>query len=81
MKCLGGGNYVQPRVGATAQKLLRYALGTAVDLIIVGCSTPEEVRELVEAGQLGPLEDGERAELEAAFEPNASRLAFYRGKR
>lgn len=81
MKCLGGGHYVQPRVGVTAQKLLRYALGTAVDLMIGGCSSPEEVRELVEAGQLGPLEDKERAELEAAFEPNASRLAFYRGKR
>lgn len=81
MKCLGGGHYVQPRVGATAQKLLRYALSTAVDLIVVGCSSPEEVRELIQAVQEGPLEAGEGKELEAAFEPNASRLAFYRGTR
>ena len=81
MKCLGGGQYVQPRIGVTAQKLLRYALNNGPDLIVVGCSSPHEVQELVTACQSGPLEDSERAELEAAFEPNASRLAFYRGPR
>ncbi len=81
MKCLGGGHYVQPRIEVTAQKLLRYALDTDADLIIVGCSSPQEVQELVSAAQSGPLEDSDRAELEAAFEPNASRLAFYRGSR
>lgn len=81
MKCLGGGQYVQPRKGVTAQKLLRYALNNGPDLIIAGCSSPQEVQELVSAGQSEPLEDSESAELEAAFEPNASRLAFYRGTR
>jgi aryl-alcohol dehydrogenase-like predicted oxidoreductase len=79
MKCLGGGGYVQPRAGATAQRLLRYGLGTGADLIVVGCSTPEEVRGLAEAARLGPLGDGERADLERAFSPVAQRLAFYRG--
>ena len=81
MKCLGGGQYVQPQKDVTAQKLLRYALNNGPDLIIAGCSSPQEVQDLVSAGHSEPLEDSERAELEAAFEPNVSRLAFYRGTR
>ncbi len=81
MKCLGGGQYVQPQIGITAHKLLRYALHIGSDLIVVGCSSPQEVQELVSAVQSGPLEDSERAELETAFKSNASGLAFYRGPR
>ena len=81
MKCLGGGQYVQPQIGLTAQKLLRYSLHIGSDLIVVGCSSPQEVQELVSAVQSGPLEDIERAELETAFKPNAWGLAFYRGPR
>jgi aryl-alcohol dehydrogenase-like predicted oxidoreductase len=80
MKCLGGRNYVQADSGLTAEKLIRYALfGTGMDLIIVGCSTPGHVRDLVRAAQQGPLSDHVRAELESMFAPQAQRLAFYRG--
>jgi aryl-alcohol dehydrogenase-like predicted oxidoreductase len=81
MKCLGGGQYVQPQRGVTADGLIRYALhATGAHLIIVGCSTPEEVRTLVRAAQQGPLPDHERTELERLFTPRAAGLAFYRGR-
>ena len=64
MKCLGGRNYVQADNGLTAEKLIRYALfGTGMDLIIVGCSTPGHVRDLVRAAQQGPLSEDVRAGL------------------
>ena len=80
MKCLGGRNYVQADNGLTAEKLIRYALfGTGVDLIIVGCSTPEQAQHMVRAAKQGPLSPDDRTELESMFAPQARRLAFYRG--
>jgi len=80
MKILGAGNYVVPRLGVTADLLIRYALEQEISVAIVGCSTPEEVRTLAEAGISGaPLSDAERDELLAKFEPNAPKLAYYRG--
>jgi aryl-alcohol dehydrogenase-like predicted oxidoreductase len=81
MKCLGARNYVQSHHGLTADKLIRYALfGTGLDVIIVGCSTPDEVQQLVQAAQQGPLSEDLRTELESLFAPQAQRLAFYRGR-
>ncbi|MDX9788588.1 MAG: aldo/keto reductase [Desulfobacterales bacterium] len=80
MKCLGGGHYVKPQRGATAEKLLNYALHSGVDLIIVGCSSPEEVRALVGAAQGEPLDERERSELEGLFLPGVRQFAYYRGK-
>jgi aryl-alcohol dehydrogenase-like predicted oxidoreductase len=81
MKCLGGGQYVQPRSGVTAEALIRYALfHTGVDLIIVGCSSPAEVEVLVREALNGPLPKEEQAELERLFTPQAARLAYYRGR-
>jgi aryl-alcohol dehydrogenase-like predicted oxidoreductase len=80
MKCLGGRNYVQEHNGLAAETLIRYALfGTGMDLIIVGCSTPEEVQDLVQAARQGPLTEDARTRLESLFAPQARRLAFYRG--
>lgn len=79
MKCLGGGHYVQPESGTTAVKLLSYALHSGVDLIIVGCSSPQEVRDLTLAVMRPPLSERERIDLEELFLPDAGRLAFYRG--
>ncbi|MCF8061675.1 MAG: aldo/keto reductase [Deltaproteobacteria bacterium] len=82
MKCLGGGQYVQPESGVSVDRLLRYALhATGAHLIIVGCSSPAEVRSLVQAAQRGPLQEDDRIELERLFTPRASMLAFYRGGR
>ena len=79
MKCMGGGHYVQPQTGATADKLLNYALHSGVDLIIVGCSSPEEVRDLAKAATAPPMSESERADLEELFAPGLRRLAYYRG--
>jgi aryl-alcohol dehydrogenase-like predicted oxidoreductase len=79
MKCLGGGHYVQPDRGVTAERLIRYALQAGPDLIVIGCSSPLEVQELISAATNAPLPDEERSALEQAFKPNADRLAFYRG--
>lgn len=79
MKCLGGGRYVQPENGISAEMLLRYALNCPVDLIIVGCSTPDQVREMVSAAlESGAALNSHR--IEEAFRPYAARLAYYRGQ-
>ncbi len=79
MKVLGGAHYLAPEAGVTAELLIRYALSHAVSLVIVGCSTPREVSTLARAGRdFSPLSVQERQELEAAFRPFASRLAYYR---
>jgi len=80
MKCLGGGGYVQPQIEVQAQKLIRYALTCPVDLIIIGCSSPQEVIENVEA--LKDFSDIKRETslLEEAFRPMARKLAFYRAR-
>lgn len=81
MKILGGGHYVAPESGLTAQSLLAYALSHPVTVAIAGCSTPGEVKILAEAGaENAPrMGDEERRALEDAFRPHARRLAFYRG--
>jgi hypothetical protein len=80
MKILGGGHYVVPQVGATADLLIRHAIDQGISVAIAGCSTPEEVEALVSAGKAQtPLTEADREELLAAFRPQARRLAFYRG--
>lgn len=80
MKVLGGSSYLNPKAGIGPDLLLRYALTQEVSLIIVGCSTPEEVRLLSRAGRdLEPLSGEEEENLLALFRPYARRLAFYRG--
>jgi aryl-alcohol dehydrogenase-like predicted oxidoreductase len=80
MKVLGGSHYINPRAGIGPDLLLRYALTQEVSLIIVGCSTPEEVRLLARMGrEAEPLSGEEEEKLLALFRPYARRLAFYRG--
>ncbi|MDF0591475.1 aldo/keto reductase [Candidatus Methanocrinis natronophilus] len=80
MKVLGGSHYLNPKAGVGPDLLLRYALTQEVSVIIVGCSTPEEVRLLARAGREVELLSGEEEEnLLALFRPYAKWLAFYRG--
>jgi len=80
MKVLGGSSYLNPEAGVGPDLLLRYALTQEVSVIIVGCSTPEEVRLLARMGRdLEPLSGEEEENLLAVFRPYARRLAFYRG--
>ncbi len=80
MKVLGGGHYVAPEQGVTADHLIRFALSYDIGVAIVGCSTAAEVRTLVAAGCTKTLlSQDERTALVQKFSPNAKQLAYYRG--
>jgi aryl-alcohol dehydrogenase-like predicted oxidoreductase len=81
MKVLGAGHYIVPELGITAQLLIRYALSSGITLAIVGCSSPQEVRELSSAADLPLLSDAEKEKITELFAPHAKDLAFYRGVR
>jgi aryl-alcohol dehydrogenase-like predicted oxidoreductase len=80
MKILGQSRYLQPEGGLTADLLIRYALSQEIDVAIVGCSSPEEVKTLADAGRdPQPMSEEARRALVEAFRPHARKLAFYRG--
>ena len=79
MKVLGAGHYIFPERGITAQLLIRYALSYGITLAIVGCSSPQKVRELSAAADQPLLSDPEKKKLTELFAPHARELAFYRG--
>lgn len=80
MKVLGGGHYVSPNQGISAELLIRYALSWDIDVAIVGCETPAEVEVVSNVGRaFSPLSREEMAAVEEVFRPHARRLAFYRG--
>ena len=80
MKILGQSHYIQPESGLTADLLIRYALAQEIDVAIVGCSSPEEVKTLADAGRdPHPMSKEDQTTLVDAFRPHAGRLAFYRG--
>ena len=80
MKILGASHYLQPRLGITAEVLIRFALSQAISVAIVGCSNASEVKTLADAGRsFNPLSVKEETELIERLEPHARRLAFYRG--
>ena len=80
MKVLGAGTYLSPESGLSAENLIRYALSQDVDLVIAGCSTPEEVRLLARLGrEHTPMEEQDQARMVEAVRPYADRLAYYRG--
>lgn len=81
MKVLGAGHYIVPGLGITAQLLIRYALSCGITLVIVGCSSPQEVRELAAAADLPLFSDAEKEKITELFAPHARELAFYRGVR
>ena len=79
MKVLGGSHYLSSKAGITPELLIKYALSQDISLAIVGCSTPQEVITLAQAGQdFTPLSLQEQEEIEGVFRSNASGLAFYR---
>jgi aryl-alcohol dehydrogenase-like predicted oxidoreductase len=79
MKVLGAGYYLAPGSGVTPELLLRFALSRDVDVIIVGCSTPQHVQTLAAAVNAPPLDPAEQEGIVDAFRPLAGRLAYYRG--
>jgi aryl-alcohol dehydrogenase-like predicted oxidoreductase len=80
MKVLGAAHYLLPRTQIRAEALIRYALSFDIDLAIVGCSTPSEVRTLATTGAMAkPLAANDLRYLLSIFKPVARRLAYYRG--
>jgi aryl-alcohol dehydrogenase-like predicted oxidoreductase len=79
MKVLGGGHYLAPQAGVDALTLIRFALAQDVTTVIVGCASPDQVRNLALAGEMGPLPLAEQERLKELYRPHARRLAFYRG--
>jgi len=81
MKVLGAGHYLSPEGGIDASLLIRYALSHDVTTAVVGCSTPGEVSQLVQAGRnFEPLSPEEMEELEDVYRPHVGKMAYYRGK-
>ena len=80
MKVLGAAHFILPRTQITAAALIRYALSFDIDVAIVGCSTPAEVKTLAKTGRMAqPLAEKEKRYLSSMFKPIARRLAYYRG--
>jgi predicted aldo/keto reductase-like oxidoreductase len=80
MKTMGAGNYIHPEAGLTPQNLIRFALSQDVDLVIVGCSAPDEAQSLAQIGKEStPMDDGEQTRLIETVRPYAHNLAYYRG--
>jgi aryl-alcohol dehydrogenase-like predicted oxidoreductase len=64
MKILGASHYLQPKLGITAEVLIRFALSHAISVAIVGCSNASEVNTLADAGRsFNPLSPQERTDL------------------
>jgi aryl-alcohol dehydrogenase-like predicted oxidoreductase len=80
MKVLGGGNYLFPEAGVTAEVLINFALSQGPDVVIVGCRTPGEVRTLARlGGEAETMTPQDQDRLVEAFRPHAKQLGFYRG--
>jgi aryl-alcohol dehydrogenase-like predicted oxidoreductase len=80
MKILGGSHYISREAGITPEMLIRFALSHNISAAIVGCSSPQEVQELARVGRdFEPMPEEEQERLVEAFQPYASKMAFYRG--
>lgn len=75
MKVMGGGMFT--RAGLAPASLLRWALRTPADVLVVGCASPAEIAQDLAQGT--PLDDEEAARLEATVRARARQLAYYRG--
>jgi aryl-alcohol dehydrogenase-like predicted oxidoreductase len=80
MKILGASHYILPKFNITADILLRLALSHDITVAIVGCSSPDEVGTLAEAGRQRKAFTGpDRERVLEVFRPYSRKLAFYRG--
>ncbi len=63
---------------ATAEECIRYAMAYA-DTLIIGCSTPAEVRENLRIGRTAtPMTEAEQRALEARVAKQASKYAYFK---
>ena len=80
MKVLGASHFLLPPAQITAETLIRYALSCDIDVAIVGCATPAEVKTLADMGRAAePFVQAEKESVLDVFKPIARRIAYYRG--
>jgi len=79
MKVLGASHFLLPHAHITAATLIQYALSCDIDVAIVGCATPAEVKILADTGRATkPVAEEENRSVLEVFKPIARRMAFYR---
>jgi aryl-alcohol dehydrogenase-like predicted oxidoreductase len=77
MKVMGRGDIISDGVASGAE-LIRYAASFA-DTVIIGCSSPREVKDNLEAGRaFSPLDEAGARALEARIAPHAKRYDTYK---
>lgn len=77
MKVMGRGDIISDGV-ATGPELIRYAASFA-DTVIIGCSSPREVRDNLEAGRaFSALDEADLRALEARVAPRAQHYDTYK---
>jgi aryl-alcohol dehydrogenase-like predicted oxidoreductase len=81
MKILGASHYILPKYDISADLLIRFALSYDVTVGIVGCTSPDEVQILADAGRSGAraVSSKEKERIVKVFKPYYRKLAFYRG--
>ena len=81
MKILGASHYILPKYDISAELLIQYALSHEITVAIVGCTSPDEVQTLADAGRRSSraLSDNEKERIIDVFKPSYKKLAFYRG--
>jgi hypothetical protein len=78
MKALSAGQLVRDRA-ATVDECVRYA-ATLTDTVIIGCSSVEEVRENLAAGDhFNPMSAADMRALEQRLAHRAGRYAYFKG--
>lgn len=79
MKVLGASHFLLPHAQITAATLIRYALSCDIDVAIVGCATPAEVKILGDSGRTAkPVAEEENRNVLEVFKPIAGKMAYYR---
>ena len=80
MKVLGASHFLLPQAQIKAATLIQYALNRDIDVAIVGCATPAEVKILADVGRTAkPFTPEENQYVIDIFKPIAKQLAYYRG--
>lgn len=80
MKVLGAGAYISRDGGFSPGDLIRFALSQDVDIVISGCSTPNEAEFLArQEKEFTPMDEDEQAAMVEEIRPYAEPLAYYRG--
>jgi aryl-alcohol dehydrogenase-like predicted oxidoreductase len=78
MKVMSAGQLVADGA-ATAEECIRYAMAHA-DTLIIGCSSPAEVRENLRIGRTAsPMTPAEQRAIEKRLLPRAERYAYFKG--